>query len=148
MKKVLVSALVVCALSMSSVAFAQENKEPDRQFHEKKEMVKKKAQELNLTEEQMEQIKASKDEMREANKAARQKHQENMDQILTPEQKEKMKETRERNIEKRKMRHLHKQGNDSVRRGQKMRTRHLEKKHDCSQQTDSCRMHKPCKKEK
>lgn len=165
MKKVLVSALVVCAMSMSSVVFAQENKPTERRIEQKKEFVCKMAKELNLSDEQVEQMKESNEKMR----AARQQHQEEMDRILTPEQKEKMKELRKQNIDKSKMRRHHRHNSDSMKpcpqmKGRcvekkgncskmqgdcpQMKARCADKKHDCSHKSDSCRMHQPCKKMK
>ncbi|MBQ8565874.1 MAG: hypothetical protein IJ442_08615 [Bacteroidaceae bacterium] len=121
MKKVFLSALVVCAMSMLSVAFAQESKAVEGKQQDKKELMQKRqdkmAKELNLTDEQKQQIKASKEEMRNTQATARQKHQADMDKILTPEQKAKMKEMRKQNPEKREMRRrhgMHKMGADSM----------------------------------
>lgn len=162
MKKVILSALVVCAMSMSSVAFAQECKKEDCKQQDKKEMIQKRqdkmAQELNLTEEQKQQMKASKEAMRNAVDAARQKHQADMDKILTPEQKAKMKEMRKQAPEKREMRRhrgIHKMGADSMRPCPEMKDRCIERKGQCPemrgkcvQKPDTCCVKKVCDKKK
>lgn len=154
MKKVFMSALVICAMSMSSVAFAQECKKDDCTQQDKAEFMQKRCtkmvQELNLTDEQIEQIKASKEEMNKEKKGARQsvdaarkKHQENIDKILTPEQKAKMQEMRKQRPDKKEMRHhrgMHKMGKDSMRPCPEMRGKNR------PMRNDSCCVEKPCEK--
>ena len=97
MKKVFVMLMAVCAMSMSSVVYAQEQY-PEAKRLERKEMKERQIsmmkQELNLSDEQLEQIKAAKEELdasrqgnRESMKAAHEKYRNTIDKVLTPDQK-------------------------------------------------------------
>lgn len=115
MKRICVSALLVCALTMPVAVSAQQVEKRDCPKREKKECVTPRcdmAKELNLTPEQQEKMKASREEFtktrtasKEAVKAAREKHQAEMKEILTPEQQAKMKEMRPAKRGNKEMRH-------------------------------------------
>lgn len=102
MKKVFVMLMAVCAMSMSTVVSAQEQKLEAKRL-DRKEMKERQVsmmkQELNLSDEQLMQIKAAKEELdasrqgsRENMKTAHDKYRATVDKVLTPEQKVKFEE--------------------------------------------------------
>lgn len=140
MKKFFVSAFVMCAMTMTSVSFAQETAKNECPTIEGKECAAPKcdmAKELNLTPEQEAKMKEAHEELakarkesREDMKAAREKHKETIDQILTPEQKAKMKEMGKKRHGNKDMRHH---------RGHKGHKHH-------GTRCDSAKCEKPCAK--
>lgn len=145
MKKFFVSALVVCAMSMSVAVNAQECK-TECAKPEKKECVmdkgEKMAKELKLTEDQKlrikginEEFEAAKKLSREDMKQAREKRQAAMNEVLTPEQQAKMKEMRQ--MHKKEMRH----GQPMMRKGHH---RHVK----CDSVNGECTKHHACKEAK
>ncbi len=101
MKKVLLSALMICALATAPATMAQqrEMRMHDRQGGCPTEQMCK---ELNLTETQKTEMQAANAKMREAIKQAREENDAAMQKILTPEQYKKMKEMRKPGKEMRK----------------------------------------------
>ena len=114
MKKVLAMMLAVCALSMSTVVYAQEQctaTKPvaQKEMSERRGAILKK--ELNLSDEQVMQIKAidaefeaSKQASREDMKAMRAKRKAAIENVLTPEQKVKFDEMQKKHMAKRELR--------------------------------------------
>lgn len=145
MKKFFVSALVVCAMSMSVAVNAQECK-TECAKPEKKECVmdkgEKMAKELKLTEDQKlrikginEEFEAAKKSSREDMKQAREKRQAAMNEVLTPEQQAKMKE----------MRQMHKK---EMRQGQPMMRKGHHRHVKCDSVNGECTKHHACKEAK
>lgn len=114
MKKVLAMMLAVCALSMSTVVYAQEQCTATKPVAQKEMSERRGAmlkKELNLSDEQVMQIKAidaefeaSKQASREDMKAMRAKRKAAIENVLTPEQKVKFDEMQKKHMAKRELR--------------------------------------------
>lgn len=114
MKKVMLMLVAVCALSMSTAVYAQEQC-PDAKRMDRKELkerhVMKMKKELNLSDEQMAQMKAANEEFdaavkanRENMKSAKEKHDAAIDKVLTPDQKVKFDEMKKKHHGKKEFR--------------------------------------------
>lgn len=99
MKKVLVLALALCAMTTATMAQEPARECKKQRLECRQECKDKMAQELNLTPEQVTRVEAAREEMNNSKKQARgemrearEKFNAEMKQILTPEQQKKMEE--------------------------------------------------------